>query len=726
MKNIIWMWIPLVSSLYAQNIYQIESSTLWMWVALFALGIIGVLILYLSSRQMNKIEKMHQDMVSKQKEIEHKQSVFLSSITENIHEIVEHTYKEVTVQHKECLPQEIIEKEEQLLTVTNDLIEFLRLKSKKVKIIHEKLNLNNVLNEAAGSACSKFYGSKVDLIFDIDKNIPRYLIGDALHLEKSLHNLLEYVLSTVKEGEVSLAISMFGNYQEDIELQFRLNDNGDGLDKEALEKLFTPIYDEETKKYSGLGLFVAKELIGLMDGEISVHSKVGKGTTFTVTLPFKMVDPSNKRNYHLPEKALTAKRVFIVDNNYNSALAIKKMFAYFKHDVKLMEKEHFLRHKVDLSIYDIVVLDIDIFRHKKIYNYLEQVKAKKHIKVISLDTLLRDPKQKQHYPLIDKGLNKPLSQERVFELIVGLYEKEKKTVKKPSVTLPKENTVTEESLTHTGEIREAKGISQRSFSDFSGKSILIVEDDTINQKVLANILKFSGMEVTFADNGRIAVNTLKERDELFDIVLMDINMPVMDGYTATEEIRKDARFDTMPIVAFTALALENEREKIFKCGMNAYLTKPLNIGKLYTVFQMYLLDKKGVKVSERVSVEPSRSEQPIKIDLNVLDIQRGLSHTNGNSGFYMEILTEFEDAYGQSAQTFATLVKEHRYEQIKMLCIDMKGLCGTIGATEMFKLIVEIHQHILYKKESLLENYVEPYAQSLERLKREIARYLTS
>ncbi len=723
MKRIVYVWLFLLSVTFAAEVSPGSIDMTTMWIALFAMGFIGILILYTSSRRMKKIEDLHKNMVEKQKEIEHKQNVFLSSITENIHEIVEHTYKEVTVQHKECLPQEIIDKEEQLLSVTNDLIEFLRLKSKKVKVIHEKLNLNNVLNEAAGSACSKFYGSRTELIFDIDNNIPRYLIGDALHLEKALHNLLEYVLGTMKEGEVSLAISMFGNYQKDIELQFRLSDTGDGLEKEAIEKLFIPEYDEKTKQYSGLGLYVAKELISLMGGELSVQSKVGKGTTFTTTIPFKMIDPNNRRNYHLPTKELTIKRVFIVDSNYNSALAIKKMFSYFRHDVKTMEKEEFLRKKVDLSGYDMVVLEVGIFGYKKIYNYLEQVKAKHDTKVIALDSLLRDPEKKRQYDVVDRTLNKPLSQERVFELIVGLYAKAKPEPRRvEAVRIPEVKE--EQGLTHMGAIREATGITQQSFSDFSGVRLLIVEDDTINQKVLANILKVSGMDITFADNGRIAVNTLKESDEPFDLVLMDINMPVMDGYTATEEIRKDARFDTMPIVAFTALALESEREKIFKCGMNAYLTKPLNIGKLYTVFEMYLKERRGATTRPLKQKEVVASKATKEIDPHILDIQSGLLHTNRNSGFYMEILSEFEDAYGESAETFAKLVKEHRYEQIKMLCIDMKGLTGTIGARAMYELIVEIHQQILYKKESLLENYIEPYRTTLEALKHEISRYV--
>ena len=691
--------------LYAGTDKVQDVETLWVWVALFALGMIGIMILYISSKQMNKIETMHKEMLKKQKEIEQSQSLFLANISENIHDIVEKSYKESAVK-SECMDQP--EKSKKLLDVTNDLIEFLRLKSKKVEINHEKFNLNNVLNEVSGSVCSKFKGSPVELIFNIENTIPRYLIGDSLNLEKTLENLLEYVLSEVDSGEVTLEIMMFANYEEKVELQFKLTDMGKGLSSEQLENLFIPVYDEESKEYKGLGLFVAKELSSLMGGELVVHSIEGKGTTFTMTLPFEVLDPSNRRNYRLPEKVLTTKKVFISDRNYNSALAIKKMFAYFRHDVKVLSKEEFLKRMHNLTAYDIVILDESLFNARTI-EYLKKIKTNRDMKVIALNSLLEKDEETKMDDVVDRILTKPINQERIFELIVNLYTLDK--IK----TTDNKREVEENKLTHRADIIETAHVTQASFKDFEGTRLLIVEDDVINQKVLSNILKISGINITIANNGREAVNIIKESDAGFDMVLMDINMPIMDGYVATQMIRLESQFDDLPIVAFTALALESEREKIFKSGMNAYLTKPLNIGKLYTVFKMYMPVSKQNALKEVETSLPSS---------NVLDIQRGISYANNNEGFYMEILKEFLDAYGESAEVFEKLVQEHRYEQIKMLCIDMKGLTGSIGAKDMFGLIIEIHQHLLYNKEELLSNYTNAYAEKLEQLKSEIIRYL--
>jgi CheY-like chemotaxis protein len=194
-------------------------------------------------------------------------------------------------------------------------------------------------------------------------------------------------------------------------------------------------------------------------------------------------------------------------------------------------------------------------------------------------------------------------------------------------------------------------------------------------------------------------------------------MPVMDGYMATEMIRLNSEFDTLPIVAFTALALESEKQKIFNSGMNAFLVKPLNIGQLYTVFKLFV---KGVRPAGELPQHKTVEST------NVLDIKAGTRYSNNNEALYLEILKEFMDAYGESAELFEKLVREHRYEQIKMLCLDMKGLTGTIGAKEMYKLILEIQQKVLLNKKEVLVDYTEPYKRELSRLHEAIERYIQS
>ena len=356
------------------NIYLIS--------ALYFLGLIGIIILFVSSKQLKKMENLYKNMLEKQKEMDKGQTSLLEDMSKKIYEITkeaienrDNIIRKSREKSLETILSGVINAENALLDRTNDLIGFLRLKSKKVEIKSGKFNINNVLNEVSGSVCRRFKGSRSELIFDIDKDVPRYFVGDSLHLEQILTNLLDYSLANTLEGEVRLDISIFNSFKDKTQLQFQISDNSEGISEEQLEKIFVPYYDEETNEYVRLGLFISSQLISLMGGEIAVQSTVGKGTSFTFSIPIQVFDPNEKRKYHLPSKSMTSKNILIVDSNYNSALVIKKMFSYFKHNVKVIPKDQFMMKKYDLSGYDMLLLDESIFgskirKHLKLQNYI--------------------------------------------------------------------------------------------------------------------------------------------------------------------------------------------------------------------------------------------------------------------------------------------------------------------------------------------------------------------
>ena len=711
--NKISMAIVGLSSMgYAQIDQGAGLETFWIWVALFALGIVGIAILFVTSYQTQKLKQLHESMFEKQLEMERNQNLLLANMSENIHNVAKETLEESHQLSKPSKNKDAIlgNAESRLLDVTNDLLDFLRLKSKQVEIVNEEFNINNVLNEVSGSICSQFLGSKVELIFDIHKNVPRHLVGDSLHLGQTLKSLLEYLMGQMDLDEVKLEVSMCDSSEEQVELQFQFSDKGRGIDPQILENLFVPYYDVDTGKYVGLGLFVANALVDMMKGKLTVESIEEKGSTFTLTLPFDTVNKSDQRRYRLPEKTLIEKKVFIVDSNYNSALAVKRMFAYFRHEVTVLSEKEFMKTMPNLSSFDIVILDKRFFDIRLI-EYLNTIKMDKELKVISLNSLLESNQNSVEDEVIDAHLFKPLNQERVFEMIVNMYD-----IKVP-VYEEEQKDEAKQAQTYRRDLIETKGVTQHSFIDFSGKNILIVEDNLINQKVLLNLLHLSEMNISVANNGQEAVNMVKESEVPFDLVLMDINMPIMDGFAATQTIRLDSQYDAMPIVAFTALVVDSEIEKMFNCGINAFLSKPLNIGKLYTVFSNYLGDGE----SEKKEVESKET-----LSYQGININEGITHANNSEALYREILKEFITAYGTSDEIFTKLIKEHRYEQVKMLCVDMRGLTGAIGAEDMHALINDILHQIFYKKYELLPNYNEKYKFEIQTLNRSIEKYVAA
>ncbi len=707
----------LSSIAFAQSSNATDIETFWIWIALFALGIVGIAILFITSWQTQKMQELHKSMFDKQLEMEKNQNLLLTNMSQNIHDMakqaLEKSHQVISTSPKSFKNKEKIlaNVESRLLDVTNDLIDFLRLKSKQVEIVNEEFNVNNVLNELAGTICSQFRGSQVELIFDIDKNVPRHLVGDSLHLGQILKSILEHIMVQTDIDEIKLEISKFDTFEEQVELQFQFSNLGRGLTSEELEDLFIPYYDEETSTYVGLGLFVARELIDMMDGKLSVQSTGTKGSTIILSLPFNVVDKTNQRMYRLPEKVLIEKKVFIVDSNYNSALAVKKMFAYFRHEVTVLSEEEFSKNIPNLTPYDIVVLHKSLFSIR-LLEYLSKIKMRKKLKVVAINSLLQNDKESFIDDVVDANLFKPLNQERVFEMIVNMYD-----IKVPLSKKEVEKGERIKVQTHRKNIIETKGVTQHSFKAFSGKNLLIVEDNVINQKVLVSLLHHSEMSISIANNGQEAVDMVKEDKVKFDLVLMDINMPIMDGYTATQMIRLNSKYDAMPIVAFTALVLDSEIQKMFNSGINAFLAKPLNIGKLYTALDIYLSDADNVKPKEEV-------ESKEVITYQGINIENGIKHANNSEALYQEVLKEFSTAYGKSGEIFAKLIQEHRYEQVKMLCIDMRGLTGTIGAEDMHALVNEILHQILYRKYPLLVNYSQKYQSEIDSLNRSIHKYI--
>ena len=686
-----------------------------LWIAVFALAFIGIFFMFISSEQMKRMKLEHENMQNKHENLEEKQHEALSSMGENIQiiakETMTHTHK-LAEKVKETPLYEDVEKviynENELLDVTGDLVNFLRLKSKKVVIKNEEFNFNHVLNEVAGLLNTKYKQNDIELIFDIDKEVPRLMFADSVHMGQILINLLEYFIQNSKNREVKLEVVSVEGLKEGLKLRFKIDADVKIEDKETL---FDSYYDEEARRYVGLGLYVSKELTYLMEGELLIKESGNEGTSLIFMLPIEDKN-KEKRKYRLPNKSLVAKKILIVDHNDNAALATEKLFAYFKADVTVLSEEKFKKKKPDFALYEIVALSNVLF-NSKVLETLKEIKETQDIKVVSLDNLFTSRKMILRKE-IDISLKKPLTQEYVFDTLVELYDKEwaERSMNR-HLTDPNRPLLT----VHREMFKETEHITLESFSHFKDAHILIAEDNMMNQKAIADILEKSELTLSLVKNGKEAVDLLRDTEEKIDIVFMDINMPLMDGYSATEIIRKSHRFDSTAIIFLTALASEHEIEKMLDCGMNGYLSKPVQMGSLYSALTEFL-GHENISVSENSSVETS------SVVLDGLDIEDGLGHVGDNIIFYKQVLQGFVDAYAKSDVTFERLVREQRYGQIKILCMEMKGLTGTIGAKNMHVVINEIHQYLIYKKPELLDNYIEKYKTELARLNGAIVTYL--
>ena len=603
---------------------------------------------------------------------------------------------------------------------SESLLEYLRLKSQKTDIRQNKFNLNNVLNELSGVLSRDFSGSGVELVFNIDNNVSKSLIGDSLQIGKILTSLIRALMQNDLSTEIELKISETASMGTSKRLLFRIIDTKVHLSEEEIGAFSIPYYDETLKKYIKLEFFVTKEIVSLMGGALDIKSDEKEGTVMTLNVPFKCQEKEERRKYRLPSEKLLGKKVFLMDSSYTSALAIKKMLSYFRYEVQILTVEHFLGGEVGaLSPGDMVIFDEELLSEQFIAR-IQKLKQHNGIKVVLLSSIFRSSEEVDRHgtlDVVDAMADKPFSQERVFEMILDVERASAREKSTASLGAIQGQSKMDVGKVHRSLFEKISDITPERFSDFSGHSLLVVDDNRINQKILQHVLAKSGMKISVANDGKEAVNTVLNGTAHFDMVLMDINMPIMDGYTATAMIRKEEAYRKMPIVALTTLISGSEIEKMFAHGISGYMSKPLEVGRLYSAFDYFL------KRSTQVHAPIEREEKIIQ-RFDGLDTVQGIRYANGNAVVYMEILKEFMSVYGQSPQMMRNLADDRNYAQMKILCGDMRSLSSAIGASKVHTVADEIYKLFLYGNEQRVPQYIEAYRREFEKLAYAIEMYL--
>ena len=695
-----------------------EEETIW--IALFGLALIGVLYMFLSSDQLRRIKREHAQIEARQKALEIKQHTVLAQMGENIHTLAQETVtrtrslaEKAQDSHLGADVQQVIDGENELLGITGDLIKFLQIKAHKVTIQRAPFDINNVLHEIAGTLHGVCRASDQELVFDVARDVPRQLEADSLHMAQVLTNLIEHLMCHTSSRIVRLGAHFRSDKQQRQILEVTLHAD-DGLPEE--EALFDARYDETSRKYLGLGLFVARELLELMGGALTLPDREAGTTEMVLTFPVGE-RPAERRQYRLADREIMGQRVLIVDRNPDVLRALHRFLDYFKMSVTEMSAESFAEKIPDLSRYDIVAIDNTLFE-VTFLRHLEAVREHTPLKVISLENLYAS----ETVPVegvADVRLKKPLTQQLILDTLLQIARPKAEHSSAPAVPEPSPSAGKSPEV-YRGDFADRTDVTLEDFARFAGARLLIVEDNLVNQKVLKGILAKAGLTLSIANNGQEALERLDDVGEQVDMILMDISMPVMDGFTATRKIHAQERFRHIPIVTLTALVSEHEVDKMFASGANGYLAKPLKIGKLYSALARFL---------------PETGQQPDALSATAdaetasggggLETREAIGNMQNNTLLYREVLSEFQEFYGNSDVVFEKLIRDQRYEQLRILCVDLRGLTGSIGAQRLHEVVAETLTMLMYRKYDLLERYITPYREELTRLNRAIDAYLS-
>ncbi|AYL94811.1 hybrid sensor histidine kinase/response regulator [Mucilaginibacter celer] len=456
-----------------------------------------------------------------------------------------------------------------LLTVINDILDFSKIESGNMELDEEDFDLRDCIEGVLDVFAEKASRLNLDLVYQVEHNVPVQIISDSLRLRQILINLVGNAVKFTSQGEVFIGVGVKAQEGDDLELEFRIRDTGIGIPDDKLERLFKPfsqVDSSTTRKYggTGLGLAISEKLIRLMGGEIAVQSEVGRGTVFSFTIKSK-VGQKVKRNYvYLNLAELENKRILFVDDNATNRDIIDTQLKQWKYDpvvvasgseaLKVLNKKG---RAIDLMITDMSMPEMDGLE------LATKVRKKFPEMPVILLSSIGSEQSKREDNVFSAVLTKPTKHNLLHKHIV-------------------------EQLKTGSSIKNEYQPVQTAFTTEFAKNypmeILIAEDNLINQKLAVHMLTKMGYHPDIAENGHAALNTMATKH--YNLILMDVQMPEMDGLEATRFIRSNMQEQPV-IIAMTANAMPEDRQACLDAGMNDYLSKPMKLSDLMEMLERW-------------------------------------------------------------------------------------------------------------------------------------------
>ncbi|HQS58449.1 MAG TPA: response regulator [Gallionellaceae bacterium] len=558
-----------------------------------------------------------------------------------------------------------------LLGIINDILDFSKIEAGKMSVEHTEFELENVLDNVANLINDKASAKGLELVFDIDRNVPLKLTGDPLRLGQILINYTNNAVKFTKQGEIDILIRVREQSDTDVLIYFGVRDTGIGLTQEQMDRLFQSFAQADTSTTrefggTGLGLVISKKLARLMGGEVGVESNPGMGSTFWFTARLRKVI-SHQRERRLPGD-IQGKRALVVDDNKSARLVLGDMLGNMSFKVDQVDSgaaalEAVTRAEAQGRPYELVLLDWQMpgMSGMETARQLRELPLR-HTPPMMLMAAYGNEEviQVAKSMGIRNVLTKPVSASVLFDSVVqvlgGFLSGKYSTIDAPTDSFAQLATI-------------------------SGAHVLLVEDNDLNQEVATGLLIDAGFVVELAENGQIALDKIRSAD--YDIVLMDMQMPVMDGETATREIRKEARFRDLPVVAMTANAMQGDRDRCMAAGMNDHVAKPIEPEDLWKALLKWIKPRHAA-----TAMKKQMQERYIELPSGIagLDISSGLRRVLGKKARYLTMLRNF--IAGQKFATAAIIdaLDINDWAAAERLAHTLKGVAGNIGAGSLQRL----------------------------------------
>jgi CheY-like chemotaxis protein len=583
-----------------------------------------------------------------------------------------------------------------LLGIVNDILDFSKIESGKLDVEYIEFDINSMFDHISSVIGVKAEERGLELIFNIDKSVPAIIKGDPLRLGQVIINLMSNAVKFTDSGEVILTAKMFATQDKREYLKFEVIDTGIGITSDQINKLFRSFSQADSsisRKYggTGLGLTISKQLVNLMGGTISVESEYGHGSKFTFTISTEVVE---HRSYRLPSKELMKKRVLIADSSAKTSSALAHMLQYFQYTTLYAYTQEETRLHMSENIFDILFIERGMIDSCD----RDTLNRDPYMKIVIMDSGLELLEEKIYDGIsVDRYLKKPFNQKMIFDTILELYSDE-----------------------NIDSVEDEGSVTKDDLLVLSGSRILLAEDNHINQTVILGLLEDTGIEIIIANNGQEAIDQLKSYDGI-ELILMDINMPIMDGYEAAAYIRRDPKYDLIPMIALTANAMQGDFDKTRDLGMQEHLTKPIDVEMLYRYLLKYIEPK--VALSQIDKTDSSVDRQSENKKYKELNVEEGLKHTGANVELYNNVLVDFVYMFNDSATQIEEFISKKEYDKASQLLHNIKGTSSNIGAINLFN-ITMLFETAIRNKESNFDLLLDSYKKTFENLTISINSFL--
>jgi two-component system sensor histidine kinase/response regulator len=608
---------------------------------------------------------------------------------------------------------------ENLLGIINEILDFSKIEAGKLSMEEADFLLEDVLDHLANLLGIRTEEKGLELLFKIAPDIPTALIGDPLRLGQILINLGNNALKFTESGEIVVGIEAVALTRQDVELHCWVMDSGIGMTQEQQRKLFQSFSQADsstTRKYggTGLGLVISKNLVELMGGKIWVESEYGQGSTFHFHARFGVqAEPALRRMIRADE--LAGIRVLVADDSAAAREILSTMGRTYGMEVEEATNGHQAlemigtadRHAVP---YDLVLMDWKM-------PGLDGVECLRQMRETGLS---REPKvvmvtgygrEEMLNSAIKRGvavqtvLTKPVT---ASTLLDSIGETLGKAVVTPG--------------------RAAERVMQQSeaMRKLRGARLLLVEDNAMNQELALELLGSAGIEIVLANNGQEALDVLNG-DARFDGVLMDCQMPVMDGYTATVEIRRNPDWAALPVIAMTANVIAGEREKVLAVGMCDQIGKPINLDAMFDILARWInpaspADSEPDATAPEAVPPVHRDEISLPVIFG-LDTVVGMKHCRNKPALYQKLLTMFVDDFGDSAAILAQHLEGGDWEEAERRAHSLKGVTGTLGSESLQALAALLEKACRNRESEVADDALRTLTPELDGFTTSLRRY---